>query len=151
MRQKLIAGAIGIALLSLAGAGAFAAQDAVHTQADPSATAEPTHTPRPHPTKAADELNTAKTEEPGDADTADEPDGPDAGEREIKGIPTTNPNFHAEDGNGTCEHGESVVKTTTAGTMVNVPCEAVEHGNSGHGHGGPDADETPEAESGSSD
>lgn len=40
------------------------------------------------------------------------------------GIPDSNPVKSPEDGNGTCEKHETVVKTTPSGKNVNVPCHA---------------------------
>ena len=139
MRQKIIAGALGVGLLGLAAVGAFASQDFVHTQADPTNTATATATDEATVTDTAT-VEATETETPEAAVTPDASESPESGERDIKGIPTTNANFHEADGDGVCDHGESVVKTTPAGTQVNVPCEATEHGDSGHGH-----DQTPEA------
>lgn len=62
--------------------------------------------------------------EDGEVDDGDDEDVP----REIVGIPDENPNFEPENGDGTCEKGETVVKTTPSGKQVNVPCHAVERG-----------------------
>jgi hypothetical protein len=48
------------------------------------------------------------------------------------GIPPSNPVFHPDNGDGVCEHGETVVKITPSGNRVTVPCQAVSHG---HGNG----------------
>lgn len=63
------------------------------------------------------------------------------GDGETHGIPTTNPSHHPEDGDGVCEHGETVVKTTPSGNKVTVPCQTEKHsnnhtgGNQTNGHG----------------
>lgn len=70
-------------------------------------------------------------------------------QRAIKGIPTDNPQHHPADSDGTCDKGETVVKTTPSGVQVNVPCQTAED----HGKGTktpkagktPKADKTPEA------
>lgn len=69
------------------------------------------------------------------ASAEDHGNGPRNGDCDTRGIPTTNPNFKPE-ANGTCEKGESAVKTTPSGIMVNVPCQAIDHGNK-------NTDETP--------
>lgn len=48
---------------------------------------------------------------------------------DVHGIPDRNPSHHPEDGDGVCEPGETVIKTTPSGNQVNVPCQA------GHGNG----------------
>jgi len=60
----------------------------------------------------------------GEVEDGDDEDAP----REIVGIPDENPNFEPENGDGTCDKGETVVKTTPSGKQVNVPCHAVEPG-----------------------
>lgn len=152
MRQKIIAGALGAALLSLAAIGAFASQDFVQTNTDPTetATAEATNTQQPEATNT-EQPEATETEQP-EATETQEPKADAAGERDIKGIPTENPNFHDADTDGVCDHGEAVVKTTTAGTQVRVPCEAADHGDEGHGDGhAPSGDATPEPEESQSD
>ena len=44
--------------------------------------------------------------------------------RDVHGIPDSNPSHHPEDGDGVCEKGETVIKTTPSGNRVNVPCHA---------------------------
>lgn len=65
-----------------------------------------------------------ETETDGEVEDGEDEDLP----REIVGIPDENPNFEPENGDGTCEKGETVVKTTPSGKQVNVPCHAVERG-----------------------
>jgi hypothetical protein len=84
-----------------------------------------TNTPAPTTTASAEDSNHGN--------------GPRNGDCDVRGIPTTNPNFKPE-ANGTCEKGESAVKTTPSGIMVNVPCQALDHGDE-NGGGTP----TPEA------
>lgn len=145
MRQKIIAGVLGAGLLSLAAIGAFASQDFVHTQADPTATADATMTEQPEATNTS-QPEATETEQP-EATETEQPEATETGgQRDIKGIPTTNPNFRDADSNGTCDHGEAAVKTTPAGTQVRVPCEAT-HDGSDHGHQHtPEAGGTPEAD-----
>jgi hypothetical protein len=145
MRQKLIATAMGVALVGLAAVGAFASQDAVHVQSEtPTATstAHPgaAHTPKAEKTRPDD----ADTPDATDADAADS-DANDGTPRAVKGIPTTNPSHHPDDGDGICEKGETAIKTTPSGVQVNVPCHAADHTNNGKHtgqHGTPEADET---------
>ena len=59
------------------------------------------------------------------------------------GIPDDNPSHHPEDGDGECEKGETVIKTTPSGKRVNVPCQAAEHG-----HGGDDGQDAADDSSG---
>ncbi len=74
--------------------------------------------------------------------TATPDDGGGEGPRDITGIPDDNPNFVPDD-DGTCERGESRVKTTPDGNQVNVPCHAAENsehaqeGHPDHDHGPP--------------
>ncbi|MDI6857659.1 MAG: hypothetical protein QME71_05020 [Dehalococcoidia bacterium] len=65
-----------------------------------------------------------ETETDGEVEDGEDEDLP----RETVGIPDENPNFGPENGDGTCEKGETVVKTTPSGKQVNVPCHAVERG-----------------------
>jgi hypothetical protein len=48
---------------------------------------------------------------------------------DVHGIPDSNPVFHPDNGDGVCEHGETVVKVTPSGNKVTVPCQAVSHGH----------------------
>jgi hypothetical protein len=48
---------------------------------------------------------------------------------DVHGIPDSNPVFQPENGDGVCEHGETVVKVTPSGNKVTVPCQAVNHGH----------------------
>jgi len=116
LTNKLAAGVAVAVLASGATVGTFAAQDKLPGQSDGVffASASPTA----HPTEAA----------------ADQIEQPEASKtpRDVKGIPTTNSHFSPET-DGTCTPGESVVKTTPAGTEVNVPCQAVEKGDNGSG------------------
>lgn len=157
MRQKLIATVLGVGLIGLAAVGAFASQDAVHTNVDaPTATSTvpspdtppatntavgtPTATNTPEATATATATPQAtETEQP----EAEGTEGPE-GDRAVKGIPTDNPNHHPDDGDGICEKGETAIKTTPSGVQVNVPCQAAEHANKSHGgdHGTPEADDT---------
>ncbi len=72
--------------------------------------------------------------------------------RAVVGIPTDNPQ-HQPAASGTCEKGDTVVKTVPSGVAVNVPCQAAEdHGKGANDNNGdadeteaPEANETPEA------
>ncbi len=48
---------------------------------------------------------------------------------DVHGIPDSNPVHQPENGDGVCEHGETVVKITPSGNKVTVPCQAVSHGH----------------------
>ncbi len=160
LKHKAIAIAAA-AVLSAGGAAAFASQDVVFQgpdngtsaqvvgaeatftpgpvdEATPTATpgvdeATPTPTPTevdeatptPEPTEDAESTPTA---------TPTEDDDDEGGPRDVVGIPDDNPSKQPEDGDGVCEKGETVIKTTPSGKQVNVPCQAVkEHGNkAGH-------------------
>jgi hypothetical protein len=108
----------------------------------------------PTPVATVDTSATA-TDTPAATDTAvptttasaeDHGNGPRNGDCDVKGIPTTNSHF-TPDANGTCEPGESAIKTTPSGVMVNVPCEAIDHSNNKPDQTPPPADgsATPEA------
>lgn len=60
-------------------------------------------------------------------------------QRAVEGIPTENPQHRPADADGTCDRGETIVKTTPSGVAVNVPCQTAEDHGQGKG------DETPEA------
>ncbi|TAK67192.1 MAG: hypothetical protein EPO22_03150 [Dehalococcoidia bacterium] len=81
------------------------------------ATVDTTTTPEATDTPAA--TTTASAEAHGN--------GPRNDDCDVRGIPTTNPNFEPA-AEGTCENGQSAVKTTPSGIMVNVPCQALDHG-----------------------
>jgi hypothetical protein len=93
-------------------------------------TPEATTTGTPEATSTADPSETPEATETAE----DDADSEDENDNDVHGIPTTNPSHHPEDGDGECEKGETVVKTTPSGTQVNVPCQAAgEHGNGKHG------------------
>lgn len=94
------------------------------------ATGTPAATNTPAPTTTAS------------AEESDHGNGPRNDDCDVRGIPTTNPHFKPE-ANGTCEKGESAVKTTPSGIMVNVPCQALDHGDEKDG-----GTRTPEATEG---
>lgn len=93
------------------------------------ATSDATTTPEATETPAA--TTTASAEDHGN--------GPRNGDCDVRGIPTTNPHFTPA-ADGTCKSGQTAVKTTPAGIMVNVPCQAIDHGGNK-----PDETPTPEA------
>lgn len=55
--------------------------------------------------------------------------GAEAGRSDPVGIPDHNPSHEPEDGDGECEKGETIVKTTPSGRQVTVPCHAGHHGD----------------------
>jgi len=157
LRQKIIAGVLALTLTSFAAIGAFASQDGGHgfrsllsggalnsdtTQtetatatATETATAESTETATSTPTDTATATVTGSATETATA-TPTVAGGDDEKEREIKGIPTTNPSHFPDDGDDECDPGETHVKTTPSGTQVNVPCQAADdHGQEGDEHG----------------
>lgn len=117
-----------VAVLAVGAAvGAFASQDvltgasedAVETQTDDGAKYEGT---------VLEDENDADTDDTdGDTETEIE-DGDEDVPRETVGIPDDNPNFEPENGDGTCDKFETVVKETPGGKKVNVPCHSVEPG-----------------------
>jgi hypothetical protein len=148
MPQKLIAIIAGMSLVTLAAVGVFASQDAITTQEEPTpeatATLQPdatatelpdaTETPSPEPT-ATEFVEATATPDDADDEGEDGDDGDDQGQdgqREIGGIPQSNPNFVDEDGDGECEKGEAVVKTTPSGRQVRVPCHAAKDAEEKH-------------------
>jgi hypothetical protein len=161
LKHKAIAVAAA-AVLSAGGAATFASQDAVFQgpdngtstqvvgqeatftpeavdEATPTATAvveEATPTPEPEVDEATPTPEPTEVVEPTPTATVDDGDDEDEGEgpRDVVGIPDDNPSKQPEDGDGVCEKGETVIKTTPSGKQVNVPCQAVkEHGNkAGH-------------------
>ena len=152
-KQKAIA-ITAAAVLSAGGAAAFASQDIVFQGSDngtstvvgqeatftpgpadvtetpvveeetPTPTPTPTEvdeaTPTPEPTEDAESTPTA---------TPTDDDDDEGGPRDVVGIPDDNPSKQPENGDGVCDKGETVIKTTPSGKQVNVPCQAVkEHG-----------------------
>jgi hypothetical protein len=135
--------------------------DATETPVDGTATPESTSTPdegtpTPDATGTPEATATGEpeaTETPGPEETAtSEPeatpteDGGEGEEDDVHGIPDSNPVKHPEDGDGVCEKGETVVKTTPSGNQVNVPCHAAKNsgqgGDDGEGEGTTEAQET---------
>ena len=155
MPRKIIAIGAGFALLAFAAAGAFASQDSVLLQQE--LTETPTETPAvdvetstpagtetasptetateaPTDTPSATETPAGATETPVPTDTAGPSETPAATETpddeddDIQGIPDGNPRKHHEDGDGECEEGETITKTTPSGNQVEVPCQTDKHG-----------------------
>jgi hypothetical protein len=147
LKHKTIA-IVAAAVLSAGGAAAFASQETVllGPTSGPQQLVgadEPTPTPHdvvePAPTPVPDDP-TATPEPDGDVTSTPEPDNGDAtatpeadpddedgtGPREVKGIPTTNPVKTDDNGDGVCDKGETVIKTTPSGQQVRVPCQAVD-------------------------
>jgi hypothetical protein len=175
MKQQIIAGCAGIALVTLAAMGAYASQDSVASKA--TTLLEPVETGTTTTTATATETATATgTEEATQIATATDTPVPTAteaaatgtpeatetgeaddehGEREIKGIPTENKNHPDAEDPDNCEKGEAVTKITPSGVEVRVPCQATKHGensNGSHGHGnGHDGDDQDEDESSDQD
>ncbi len=97
-------------------------------------TAGATGTPTATPTPGGANTPTV-TPTPGGIDTATPTTTPEASstpgggeEEDTHGIPSSNPSHHPEDGDGECEHGETIVKTTPSGNKVTVPCQTEKHG-----------------------
>jgi hypothetical protein len=156
MRQKIIGAGIAAMLVSLAAVGVFASQDGVnlldvptgtHTDAlvvgdTPTVTETATATETSSANDTATATATAtptETATPGDTETATvtvtATPTPGGGEDDdTHGIPTSNPSHHPEDGDGECEKGETIVKTTPSGNNVNVPCETQKHDSEGTQH-----------------
>ena len=147
MKHKAIA-IVAVAAMSVGSAAAFASQDVVFQGPDSGSQvvgeeatatetpvveeATPTETPvveeaTSTPVPEVDEMTPTPT---ATVDDGDDEEGP----RDVVGIPDDNPSKQPEDGDGVCEKGETVIKTTPSGKQVNVPCQAVmEHGNkAGH-------------------
>jgi hypothetical protein len=145
MKPYLIAAVAGVAIASMAAIGTFAAEDltgqvgdetvvALETEtATPETTETPTDatptpedaTPTPEdatPTPEDATPTATGTSEP-EATPTEDGDG-EGGPRDIKGIPTHNPNWTDDDGDGICEKGEAKIKTTPSGNQVRVPCHA---------------------------
>jgi len=155
MKHKAAALAM-VAVLSVGSAAAFASQDVVFVgtddgtssvvtqeEATPTPTdveeATPTSTPEEvdeaTPTPTPEEVDedtptpTPEVVEPTPTATPEDDDEDDDAPRDVVGIPDDNPSKQPEDGDGVCEKGETVIKTTPSGKQVNVPCQAVkEHG-----------------------
>lgn len=99
----------------------------------PAATDTPAATSTPGPSETATPTGTpAATDTPSATDTPAPSTTPD--DRGVHGIPTTNPSHRPEDGDGVCQRGETIVKTTPSGNKVTVPCQTAKHGE---GHGNP--------------
>ena len=175
MRQQVLAAIAGVTLASLAAVGAFASQDAVNLLEDPTETpiatdtpSDPTETATPDgtetavptatntpedgtPTSEATETATPEaTGTPDDATPTPEATGTPGGEEEddTRGIPDSNPSKHPEDGDGVCEKGETVVKTTPSGNKVTVPCHAGDDLDEEEAAGDDDEDEDEDESSG---
>jgi hypothetical protein len=86
----------------------------------PESEAEPTATATPEASEATP-TPTPESEPEATATPEDDETGP----RDVVGIPDDNPVKVPEDGDGVCEKGETVIKTTPSGNLVNVPCRAV--------------------------
>jgi hypothetical protein len=121
---------IGIVVAVLAvGAtvGAFASQDVLTGTSDDTVATQTDDGVTYEGTVLEDETDGDTDDTDGDTETEIE-DGDEDAPREIVGIPDENPNFEPENGDGTCNKGETVVKTTPSGKQVNVPCHSVEVG-----------------------
>ena len=116
---------------------------------EPTETPEATETPGPGASETPEATPTPEvtgtpelTPTPGATETPEPTPTPGNGQRDVVGIPDDNPSHQPDDGDGLCEKGETVIKTTPGGNLVNVPCHSVEPGppgfSHGHGHGGTD-------------
>jgi outer membrane biosynthesis protein TonB len=173
LKHKAIAIA-AVAVLSTGTVATFASQDAVfqglstqlvgeEATATPVPDEEATPTPvvdEPTPTPVVDESTPTPTPEPNvdeptptpeatevvePTPTATAEDGDDEGPRDVAGIPDSNPVKQPEDGDGVCEKGETVIKTTPSGKQVNVPCQAAKDLGSKAGKKGVENGEEEEA------
>jgi hypothetical protein len=103
-------------------------------------TPEATETPEPTPTSEATGAPEASdtpepTATPGSTETPEATPTVEGGRRDVVGIPDDNPSHQPDDGDGVCEKGETVVKTTPSGNLVTVPCHSVEPGPPSFSHG----------------
>lgn len=90
------------------------------------ATATPTPESEAAPTATATpEATPTATPEASEATATATPEDDETGPRDVVGIPDSNPVKQPEDGDGVCEKGETVIKTTPSGNLVSVPCRAV--------------------------
>ena len=106
------------------------ATDVIEATPTPESTAVEEATPTPTATEVEEDTPTPTPTEVNEATPT-----PGEGQRDVVGIPDSNPSKHPENGDGVCDKGETVIKTTPSGKQVNVPCQAVKpHGNkAGHG------------------
>lgn len=100
---------------------------ATETPVDPTGTPDDaTETPTPEatgtPTDGTPTLEPTAT--PADATPTAEVSATPVDDDDVSGIPDSNPSKHPEDGDGVCEKGETIVKTTPSGKQVTVPCHA---------------------------
>jgi hypothetical protein len=110
-------------------AESIAVEEATATPTD-TATATPTDTATPTPADTASPTAT-NTATPTVTNTATPTPG--EGQRDVVGIPDSNPSKHPENGDGVCDKGETVIKIVPSGKQVNVPCQAVKpHGPKSH-------------------
>lgn len=141
MKHKILAAVGGVVLVSLAAVGAFASQDAVSFTEDETPTVTETVEATETPTETPESTQTAEptaTEEASETPEAEDTNDGDDEERDIRGIPDSNPVKSHENGDGVCDKHETVIKTTPSGVQVNVPCNAV--------HDDKDEDDEDEAE-----
>lgn len=106
-------------------------------------TVQPTDTPGPTDTPEATPTGTPEASEtPEGTETPEATETPEGGRRDIVGIPEDNPVHQPDDGDGVCDKGETTVKETPSGNLVNVPCHSVEPGppSFSHGHQGGSSD-----------
>ena len=117
------------------------ATDVIEATQTPESTAVEEATATPTPAEVEEDTRTLTATEVTEATPTPEPTEvteptptPGEGPRDVVGIPDDNPSKQPEDGDGVCEKGETVIKTTPSGKQVNVPCQAVkEHGpKAGH-------------------
>jgi hypothetical protein len=116
---------------------------------EPTETPGATETPGPGASETPEATATPEvtgtpelTPTPGATETPEPTPTPGNGQRDVVGIPDDNPSHQPDDGDGLCEKGETVIKTTPGGNLVNVPCHSVEPGapsfSHGYGQGGDD-------------
>lgn len=96
----------------------------------PELTETPSATPTPEASNTPELTETPSVtptpEATGTPEATATPENDDGNQRDIVGIPEDNPSHQPDDGDGLCEKGETIVKTTPSGNEVRVPCNAVE-------------------------
>ena len=93
--------------------------------ATPTPESEPTATATPEATPTATPEATPTPTPESEPEATATPEDDETGPRDVVGIPDDNPVKQPENGDGVCEKGETVIKTTPSGNLVSVPCRAV--------------------------
>ena len=145
MGKKILGSIAAVLLVSLAAVGAFASQDGVQTQGEPTVTDTETATPTEESTATPTEESTATPTSTAEPDATDTPEatatpGDDDDEDDTHGIPDSNPSKQPND-DDVCEKGETEIKTTPSGNRVNVPCHVADKGEHEQNKNKHDADD----------